>query len=246
MNIHRSCTERSLFPKITRKYYSYRVNQTSDCNGARLRSISCLITEGNISQTVEQPCVREREQMLLWADQKVPWKYKFYSNIDRIFISTYKSYWNGKEWGAQGYWNWYRTYWRSCVIICALYLICWIVWLATLRYHHLDVRGSVHHSIIHIESPTRCNSVSKFYFIFIWSSACFGRHTGHHQEPKTALAAFGFPYVEGCWTCSCWMLSASSNYTANNPPRMQNLRLIVQFWAPDDGRCVARNMLNFI
>jgi len=26
----------------------------------------------------------------------------------------------------------------------------------------LDVRGSVYHSIIHIENPTWCNSVSKF------------------------------------------------------------------------------------
>ena len=54
-----------------------------------------------------------------------------------------------------------------------------------------DICGSMHHSIIHIEDPTRCNSVSKFYFIFIWSSTCFGRHTAHHQEPKTALAASG-------------------------------------------------------
>jgi len=53
----------------------------------------------------------------------------------------------------------------------------------------LDVCGSMHHSIIHKENPTRCNSVSKFDFIFIWSSACFGRHTAHHQEAKTALAA---------------------------------------------------------
>jgi hypothetical protein len=38
----------------------------------------------------------------------------------------------------------------------------------TYKYRiNLDVRGSVHHSIIHIKSPTRCNSVSKFYFIFI-------------------------------------------------------------------------------
>ena len=59
-----------------------------------------------------------------------------------------------------------------------------------------DVRGSVHHSIIHKENPTRCNSVSKFYFICIWSSTRFGRHTAHHQEPKTALAASGFAYVE--------------------------------------------------
>ena len=31
-----------------------------------------------------------------------------------------------------------------------------------------DVRGSVHHSIIHKENPKRCNNVSKFYYsIFI-------------------------------------------------------------------------------
>jgi len=49
------------------------------------------------------------------------------------------------------------------------------------------------------KNPTRCNNVSKFYYsIFIWSSTCFGRHTAHRQEPKTALAASGFSYVEGC------------------------------------------------
>jgi len=83
--------------------------------------------------------------------------------------------------------------------------------------------------VIHIENPTRCKSVSTFYFIFVWSSTCFGRHTAHHQEPKTALAASGFAYVESCWTCSCWTLTASSNYTANNLPRMQNQKLLVQF-----------------
>jgi len=44
--------------------------------------------------------------------------------------------------------------------------------------------------------------------MFIWSSTRFGRHTAHHEEPKTALAASGFAYVEGCWTCGCWTLSA--------------------------------------
>jgi len=52
------------------------------------------------------------------------------------------------------------------------------------------------------KNPTRCNSVSKFYYsIFIWSSTCFGWHTAHHQKPKTALAASGFPYVGGFWMC---------------------------------------------
>ena len=44
-----------------------------------------------------------------------------------------------------------------------------------------------------IKNPTRCNNVSKFYYsLFIWSSACFGRHPAHHQEPKTALAQFSW------------------------------------------------------
>jgi len=44
---------------------------------------------------------------------------------------------------------------------------------------------------------------------FKWSPTCFGRHTAHHQEPKTAHAASGFANVEGCGTCSCWTLSGS-------------------------------------
>jgi hypothetical protein len=79
-------------------------------------------------------------------------------------------------------------------------------------------RSLVHLTTIHKENPTRCNSVSKFYFIFIWGSTCFGRHTDHHQEPKTALEASGFAYVESCWTSSCWTL------TADRParPRIQH------------------------
>ena len=62
-------------------------------------------------------------------------------------------------------------------------------------------------SIVRVENPTRCHSVTKFYFIFMWSSTCVGRHTVHHRELKTALAASGFACVEGCWTCSWRTLS---------------------------------------
>jgi hypothetical protein len=66
------------------------------------------------------------------------------------------------------------------------------------------------------KNRTRCNGVSKFYYsIFIWSSTCFGRHTAHHQEPKTALAASGFSYVEGCWTCNWWTLSDTVSYNVH-------------------------------
>jgi len=112
--------------------------------------------------------------------------------------------------------RWHHT-WVSLLVRYRGWERCWHLMI-------LDVRVSVHHSTIHKENPTRCNSVSKFYFIFIWSSTCFGRHTANNQEPKIALAASGFEYVEVCWTCSCWTLSGSNNAT-----RMQNQRLLVQF-----------------
>ena len=88
------------------------------------------------------------------------------------------------------------------------------------------------------KNPTKFNNASKFYiisYLFVRSSTCFGWHIVHHQEPKTALAASGFSYVEGCWTCSWWKLlgrmclTTSTNYTSNNLPRMKNQRLPVQF-----------------
>jgi hypothetical protein len=69
------------------------------------------------------------------------------------------------------------------------------------------------------KNPTRCNNVSKFYYsIFIWSSTCFERHTAHHQKPKTALAASGFSYVEGCWTFSWWTCQAPSRRVPGSIP----------------------------
>jgi len=68
-----------------------------------------------------------------------------------------------------------------------------------------------------------------FNIPYLYEAQHVSGDTAHHQEPKTALAASGFAYVEGCWTCACWTLSASSKHTSNNPPRMQNQRLLVQF-----------------
>jgi hypothetical protein len=38
----------------------------------------------------------------------------------------------------------------------------------SVKIDKFDVRGSVNHGIIHIENPTRCNSIAKFYFIYIY------------------------------------------------------------------------------
>jgi len=52
-----------------------------------------------------------------------------------------------------------------------------------------------------------------YYSVFVWSSTGFGRHTDHHQELKTALAASCFAYVKGCGR----QLSASSNVNVQQP-----------------------------
>jgi len=55
--------------------------------------------------------------------------------------------------------------------------------------------------IIHVEITNKMQHCIKIYYsIFKWGSTCFGRHTAHHQELKTALAASGFAYVRGCRT----------------------------------------------
>jgi len=94
------------------------------------------------------------------------------------------------------------------------------------------------------KNPTRCNSVSKFYYsVFIWSSTRFGRHITHHQEPKIALAASGFSYVEGCWACSWWTVSGvsltpSTNYSWQLASR---IRMELQIH-PDPARGLSANL----
>jgi hypothetical protein len=81
-------------------------------------------------------------------------------------------------------------------------------------------RGSVYHSIVlTVKNPNKMQQCIKMFIIpyFKWSPTCFGRHTAHYQEPKTAQAASGFAYVEGCRTCSCWTLSGSVRCICGRP-----------------------------
>ena len=88
------------------------------------------------------------------------------------------------------------------------------------------------------KNPTICNNVSKiYYFIFIWSSTCFGRHTAHHQEPKIALAAFGLHtwkvvgrVVAGrCQSESEILPDSVQHPHFQQPSTYVNQRLLVQF-----------------
>jgi len=49
--------------------------------------------------------------------------------------------------------------------------------------------------IIHIETANKMWQCIRIYnSMFIWRSTCFGRHTVHHQEPKTALCCCQVQY----------------------------------------------------
>ena len=60
-------------------------------------------------------------------------------------------------------------------------------------------------------------TVYQNFISYLYEAQHVSGDTAHHQEPKNALAVSGFPYVEGCWPL------------ANNPPRMENQKLLVQF-----------------
>ena len=98
----------------------------------------------------------------------------------------------------------------------------------------LDVHGSVHHSINHLEIINKMRPCIRIYCSNVsYCSACFGRHIAHHQELRklylqpmvlhTSVVAGQRPATtDVCKTRGC-------KYS---------------FWAPDDERHVARNMLS--
>jgi len=56
----------------------------------------------------------------------------------------------------------------------------------------------------------KCNNVSKFIIPYLYES----QHVSGDTPPiirslKLHIAASGFAYVEGCWTCGCWTLSGT-------------------------------------
>jgi hypothetical protein len=57
-----------------------------------------------------------------------------------------------------------------------------------------------------------------------------------HWQP---LVFYTWKAVGQCQAPGTLCLTPSTNYTSSNLPRMKNQRLPAQFYAPDDGQCVA-------
>jgi hypothetical protein len=64
------------------------------------------------------------------------------------------------------------------------------------------------------KNPTRCNNVSKFLLFHIYMKLNVFRAT-HRTSSEAALAASGFSYVWGCWTCRWWTLSGTRPTTSH-------------------------------
>ena len=99
------------------------------------------------------------------------------------------------------------------------------------------------------KNPTRCNSVSKFIIPYLYEAQRVSGDTPpitrRLKLPQQPLVLHTCRVVGRVAAGRC-QVTASSNHTSNNPTRMQNQRLLAQFQAPDERRCVARNMLSFI
>jgi hypothetical protein len=91
--------------------------------------------------------------------------------------------------------------------------------------------------VIHTDIIKKMEHCVKIYYsMFKWGSIYFGRHTAHHQQLKTALAASGFAYMKGCWTLSLLDAVASSNLSVQQAfiyakPEAANAVLSSWWWA---------------
>jgi len=116
-----------------------------------------------------------------------------------------------------------------CSLLLTLIPLTWRIWWAPNNASkgqtgfNLAFKGLIFHQwdtnkTIHIEITNKMQHCIKIYYpICKWSWTCFGRHTSHHQELKTALAASGFAYVRGCWTLRLMDAAVSSNLNVQQP-----------------------------
>jgi hypothetical protein len=73
-----------------------------------------------------------------------------------------------------------------------------------------------------------------YYSNVSYCATCFEWHIAYHQELKNCIFSLWFSHV-----CGCRPLSAVGNHR-----RMKTRGCKYSFLAPDDKRCVARNMLS--
>ena len=103
------------------------------------------------------------------------------------------------------------------------------------------VHGFVHRNINLTERTNKINREVEFIIqVFLNCSTCFWRHTAHHQEFRNCNCSLWF-YIR-FWLPAAAMAQPSQRPATKNICKTRSCNY--SFLTPDDGRCVARNMLS--
>ena len=127
--------------------------------------------------------------------------------------------------------------------------LCWIGWPYVRNVFTcvgtetllLNFLGKKVKHLISYKEPTRCSHVVEFIIpVFLNCSTCFGRHTAHQQELKNYNFSLWF-YVR-FWLPVAVVADPSQRPATKNVCKTRSCNY--SFWAPNDGRCVTRDMLS--
>jgi len=131
--------------------------------------------------------------------------------------------------GIQVFWNVTRGQWA----------------ISSQHFEEFNVCKSVHHHMIQINQPTRCNSFTSLLLDVYVSLNMFW------VLPCPSSGAYNC--ISSLWFCRWSVVVAAllvmvwqttTNNAATAMLQRQNQRLLMQLYAPDDGRGSARNMLS--
>jgi len=110
---------------------------------------------------------------------------------------------------------------------------------------NFDVRRSVHHHMIQMIQPTRCNSFTSLLLdVYVW----FNVFRASHLPSSGAYNCTRSLWLNRWRAAAAALLVMVCRTTTNDAPaaalQRLNQRLLVQLYAPDDGRWDAQNKLS--
>jgi hypothetical protein len=152
--------------------------------------------------------------------------------------SVKKSKWRGKwigglvEWQVKGkVGNPLMSFRVKMLSLALMWLIISLNWINYTVYWVIALY--LMNCTVHTEKSNKMQQCVKIYYsIFMWSSTCFGRHTSHHQEPKTALSASGLPTwnVFGRVVAGRWQRPATTRPTTLHVCKPEAASAVLGSW----------------
>jgi hypothetical protein len=118
----------------------------------------------------------------------------------------------------------------SALLLLLVIFMALISFLMTVSWYYSRLRHTTIIFSSKFNGKIRLFSVLLFYIypLFMWLDWSTAVFTGLRSFTKSLLFDSNFPFLPADSSVPEG-LSASNNYTSNNPPRMQNQRLLVQF-----------------